>query len=377
MTAIREETLYAAALQSLPGCGCRRLQALLDVCRSPRRAWEADWNEELRRRTGLGPRVFAKLREERNVFDWDTFLHKLDFYHVRPIALWDDDYPCWLPFIAQPPLVLFCQGTMQADGSSIAMVGSRKASPYGMNAAEMIAAGLAEQGFTIVSGGACGIDTRAHQGALKGQGRTVAVVANGLDKTYPRENKALFRKIIESGGAVISEYAFGVAPLAQNFPARNRIIAGMAAATAVIEAAMHSGSLITANFALEEGRDVFAMPGNVFSATSKGTNHLLQLGAMPLTAVEDILEDFRRRGWRGPKDGQGKGSPVALSPAEAAVVREIPLDRAAPVSELLSKTGLAVPDLLHLLLQLQLKKAVEELPGGYIRCAAAFQALSE
>lgn len=369
------ETIYAAALQSLPGCGSRRLQALLDVCRSPRQAWEAVWDEDLRRRTGIPPAVFAQLRQERNVFDWDTFHHQLAFYQVRPIALWDDDYPSWLPFIARPPLVLFCQGTLGRDSSSIAIVGSRRASPYGLNAAETVAAELAAQGFTIISGGARGIDTRAHLGALKGKGRTVVVAAHGLDRTYPRENKALFRRIVDSGGAILSEYAFGVAPLSRNFPARNRIIAGMAAATIVIEAALRSGSLITADFALDEGRDVFAMPGSVFSETSRGTNHLLQLGAIPLTGVDDVIQEFRRRGWQGPDHHKTAAAPPCLDSAERAVIEVIPWDRAAPVSELLEKTGLSVSALLPILLALQMKQAVEELPGGYIRCAAAFSAL--
>lgn len=298
----------------------------------------------------------------------------LTVYGVRPLALWDDDYPAWLPFTAQPPLVLFCQGTMGRDSSSLAIVGSRKASPYGLNAAESLAAELAAQGFTIISGGARGIDTRAHRGALKGKGRTVVVAANGLDRTYPRENKALFRQVVDNGGAVISEYAFGVEPLSRNFPARNRIIAGMAAATIVVEAALRSGSLITADLALDEGRDVFAMPGSVFSETSRGTNHLLQLGAIPLTCVDDVIREFRRRGWQGPETVAEAAAP-SLSPAEQAVIDAIPFDRALPVSELLEKTGLSVSELLPLLLALQMKKAAEELPGGYIRCAAAFSVL--
>ena len=143
----------------------------------------------------------------------------------------------------------------------------------------------------------------------------------------------------------------------------------MAAATIVVEAALRSGSLITADLALDEGRDVFAMPGSVFSETSRGTNHLLRLGAIPLTCADDVVREFRRRGWQGPEEGP------SLSPAEQAVIDAIPFDRAAPVSELLEKTGLAVADLLPILLALQMKKAAEELPGGYIRCAAAFSAL--
>lgn len=149
----------------------------------------------------------------------------------------------------------------------------------------------------------------------------------------------------------------------------------MAAATIVIEAALRSGSLITADFALDEGRDVFAMPGSVFSETSRGTNHLLQLGAIPLTGVDDVIQEFRRRGWQGPDHYKTAADPPCLDSAERAVIEVIPWDRAAPVSELLEKTGLAVSALLPILLALQMKQAVEELPGGYIRCAAAFSAL--
>lgn len=371
MSGVTEETMYAAALQSLPGLGSRRLKTILDRYRSAKAAWNAPWDDDLRRRLRFSTTSFGKLIEERNVFNWDEFSRKLSFYGVRPIALWDDDYPCWLPFIAQPPLVLFCQGTLEADRYTLAMVGSRKASPYGLNAAETLAMNLAERGITLVSGGARGIDTRIHAGALKGKGRTVVVVANGLDRTYPRENKRLFRDIVEQGGAILSEYTFGAEPRAQHFPARNRIIAGMAAATVVIEAALGSGSLITADFALEEGRDVFAMPGSIFAETSKGTNRLLQMGAMALTDTDDILQVFENRGWLLPTAAAEIGEAVDLDETEKQVLKALSMERAIPAEDLMLATGLALPKLLHTLLRLQLKKAVEELPGGYIRCAAA------
>lgn len=370
MTAVSDETMYAAALQSLPGLGSRRLEALLEIYGSAGAAWKASWDEELRRRWRMSAEAFGKAFKERNVFDWDGFSRRLSFYGVRPIALWDDDYPCWLPFIASPPLVLFCQGTPPSDRYTLAMVGSRKASPYGLNAAETLAMTLAERGITLVSGGARGIDTRAHVGALKGKGRTIVVAASGLDRTYPRENKRLFRDIVDKGGAILSEYTFGTEPRAQHFPARNRIIAGMAAATVVIEAALGSGSLITADFALEEGRDVLAMPGSIFAETSKGTNHLLQLGAMALTGADDVLQVFQNRGWPLPAGGQVPVF-VELDDKEKRVMAALSRDRAIPAEDLLAVTGLALPELLHILLRLQLKKAAEEMPGGYIRCAAA------
>ena len=363
MRGITEETMYAAALQSLPGLGSRRLKTILDRYRSAKAAWNAPWDDELRRRLRFSSASFGKLIEERNVFDWDGFSRKISFYGVRPIALWDDDYPCWLPFIAQPPLVLFCQGTLAADRYTLAMVGSRKASPYGLNAAETLAMSLAERGITLVSGGARGIDTRIHTGALKGKGRTIVVVANGLDRTYPRENKRLFREVVENGGAILSEYTFGTEPRAQHFPARNRIIAGMAAATVVIEAALGSGSLITADFALEEGRDVFAMPGSIFAETSKGTNRLLQMGAMALTDTEDILQVFQNRGWLIPT-AAGAGEAVDLDETEKQVLAALSMERAIPAEDLLPATGLPLPKLLHTLLRCSSKKPSRNSPAA-------------
>ena len=213
-------------------------------------------------------------------------------------------------------------------------------------------------------GGARGIDTKAHLGALAGKGITCAVVANGLDTAYPPENKALFADIIEKGGSVVSEYAFGVRPLAMNFPARNRIIAGLCRCVVVTEAALRSGSLITADFALEEGRDVFAVPGSIYSEMSKGTNALLRKGAIALTGIEDILSEY---GWDAEEMKQSP-PPFSLTLLEEAVLEALPCDQPVSQDELVVKTKLPPSQLSPLLLKLQLYGLIEEAGGtSYVK----------
>jgi DNA processing protein len=212
--------------------------------------------------------------------------------NVRIITHNDRNYPGSLKFIPDPPLVLYVKGTLvPEDQLSIAIVGSRRASFYGISSAEKFAGDLSEAGFTIVSGMARGIDTAAHRGALKKKKRTIAVMGSGFSCIYPAENKALAEQIAQSG-AVISEFPMEMEPLAQNFPRRNRLVSGLTLGVVVIEAARNSGALITADCALEQGRDVFALPGNIGSATAWGTNALIQQGARLITCAGDILEEL-------------------------------------------------------------------------------------
>ena len=204
----------------------------------------------------------------------------------------DPGYPPLLKGTADPPEVLYVRGAIVPDDRlAIAVVGARRATPAGVDLAERIGGDLARHGFTVVSGLARGIDAAAHRGALAGGGRTIAVLGSGLDRVYPSEHEALARSIAERG-ALLSEKPFGTAPLAGHFPERNRIIAGMAWATVVVEAARDSGSLITANLALEEGRLVFAVPGAVGEPNAEGTNALLRSGAHCCRSAEDVLEDL-------------------------------------------------------------------------------------
>jgi len=220
----------------------------------------------------------------------DETMEKLDRNRIDVITLNDDSYPGLLKNIVDPPVCLYVKGTLTGDEPAVGVVGSRKASGYGASLAKKLSSELSEYGICVVSGMARGIDTAAHLGALSAGGRTVAVFGSGLDIVYPPENRKLMERIIENG-AVISEYPPEVQPAPHHFPVRNRIVSGMSVGILVVEAGEKSGSLITAQLALEQGRDVYAIPGNVISLNSKGTNKLIQDGAKLVTSVQDIVEE--------------------------------------------------------------------------------------
>ena len=209
---------------------------------------------------------------------------------IKEINLGELDYPYLLSQIYSPPKKLYVLGNAQIlREKSIAIVGCRDASNYGKNITKELAYNLGKNNIITVSGLAKGIDTFCHIGSVEAGARTIAVVAHGLDMIYPKENRNLAIRILKSGGAIVSEYDLGKKPLKQNFPARNRLISGLAESTVVVEAKKESGSLITANFALNEGRDVYAVPGNINNANSEGTNELIKNGANVLTSYRDLL----------------------------------------------------------------------------------------
>lgn len=214
---------------------------------------------------------------------------------IRLVSLFDEEYPTSLKQIADPPLVLYVMGELPKERYAAAIVGSRECTDYGIEVTRYFSTGLARQGIPIISGGARGIDTAAHEACLRAGGRTVAVLGCGLDIAYPEENRSLFQRIAKHG-AVVSEYAPGVQPFAYNFPARNRIIVGLSQSVLVAEAASKSGAIITAHLAADEGREVYAVPGDIFSGKSVGCHDLLRKGAKPVDTLEDILED--RDSWQ-------------------------------------------------------------------------------
>ena len=273
----------------------------------------------------------------------------------------DAVYPALLREIYSPPPVLFYRGSLDPSASRLAMVGARRASPYGKHAAEEIAAGLAATGITVVSGAARGIDTASHRGALT-KGRTVAVLGCGLDVVYPPENGRLLAEIAERG-AVLSEYPPGTRPLAPFFPARNRIISGLSRGTIVVEAAEKSGSLITAELALSEGRDVFAVPGSVYSETSRGCHRLIQAGAKLVTGVADILAEYSGTVALTdlPAAAKPPAAPPSLSAEEQAVYDVLSFETALTVDEIIYRLhGTAeVSNVAFLLLQMELAGWVE------------------
>jgi len=288
---------------------------------------------------------------------------------VRLVRREDADYPPRLRTIYDPPSVLYVRGGFAPeDGTAVAIVGSRHASPYGLQCAERLAYDLALRGVTVVSGLARGIDAAAHRGALQASGRTLAVLGHGLSRVYPPEHGELAERVVQHG-ALISEYSMETQPLPHNFPKRNRLISGLSLGVVVVEAAQRSGALITADCALEQGREVFAVPGHMASVTSQGTHGLLKQGARLVTSVEDIFEELRLtpEPARQPS-ADARAAPAAVAHAEAAERRVL-----ACVSErdpryidaIAGDSGLAAAEVSSLLLQLEMKQLIRQLPGKY------------
>lgn len=279
---------YWIGFNKVTGIGPVRLRALIDAFGGIEPAWKAA-AEELRR-TGLGEKLVERLVQARSTLDLAAELKQLESRGLRTIPMDDPKYPSRLKEIESPPVVLYTWGELlPEDQWAAAVVGTRRATPYGKAVTAELAAGLAASGVTVVSGLARGIDGIAHQSALEAGGRSLAVLGSGLDQIYPPEHRNLAQSIAKSG-AVVTDYSLGTRPEGGNFPARNRIIAGLSLAVIVVEAGESSGALITADFAAEQGRDVFAVPGRIYDRGSRGTNRLIASGAFPVTSVEDILE---------------------------------------------------------------------------------------
>jgi DNA processing protein len=303
-----EERSYWALLNTVTGIGPARFHRLLEVCGSARAAWQA--TDGQLQAAGIDPRVARTLRTQRGKETPVSARQTLERLGLTLFTLLDETYPEPLRQVSDPPHVLYVKGAIdERDRYRVALVGTRRATSYGRSVAERLAGDLASAGITIVSGLAKGIDTYAHRAALDAGGRTIAVLGNGLDQVYPAENTGLARRIVEQeAGALLSEFAPGVRPDAPNFPRRNRIIAGLCDATVVVEAGRPSGALITADYALEQGRDVLAVPGSIFSPMSEGVHWLLKDGAGIVTGAQDVLNALG----------------LERQPAEDAVARDLP-----------------------------------------------------
>lgn len=285
---LHEEKLYWIALNLVRGIGAVRFRNLLDYFGDAKSAWEASQAHLLA--AGLSPKIAQNLAQLRTAVDLSRIQAQLEHLQARALTWEDADYPSRLRQIDQPPPVLYLRGELTpADEWAVALVGTRRVTSYGRQVTEHLAAALVQHGITIVSGLARGVDSVAHQAALDAGGRTIAVLGHGIDRIYPPENQRLAERILERG-ALISDYPLGTQPEAANFPPRNRIISGLSLAIVVVEAGRQSGALITADFAVEQNREVFAVPGNIFAPQSKGTNWLIQQGARPLLAAEDLLD---------------------------------------------------------------------------------------
>ncbi len=279
---------YWIGFNRVRGIGPARLRALLDFFGSVETAWQAP--SEALHEAGLDRRSLANLIQARSELDLPGELARLERAGVRALTWEDPAYPPRLLTIDDPPPVLYLKGDLlPADDWCVAIVGTRSASVYGKEAARRLAADLAGAGITIISGLARGIDAVAHRAALDAGGRTFAVLGSGLDVIYPAEHSRMATEIV-ARGALISEYALGTQPEAANFPPRNRIISGLSRGVVVVEAGERSGALITSDFAAEQGREVFAVPGSIFNRGSQGTNRLIRSGAHPVLSAVDVLE---------------------------------------------------------------------------------------
>ena len=289
-----EETKSLVHLSIIPGVGYQTIQRLLVAFGSAQRALDATL-EELTQVEGLSPNVGQRLVRGKSRVSVDQELELIEAHNCHLVAINDSAYPMLLKEIADPPPLLYVRGELgQPDAPSITVVGTRSPTNYGKTISRQLSQQLAENGVTVISGFARGIDTCAHQGALQANGRTIAVLGNGLSQIYPDENKDLADEIVKSG-ALISEFSMSVPPFPKNFPRRNRLVSGMSSGTVVVEASVRSGSLITARHAAEQGREVFAVPGQIFSNQSRGSHQLINQGAKLINAIDDIWEAFPDR----------------------------------------------------------------------------------
>lgn len=272
-------------------------------------------------------------------------------------------YPDNLKNIYNPPEELFVDGEiLPSDNNAIAIVGTRRASYYGMEQCEKLSYDLAIRGITIISGMARGIDSAAHRGALKAKGRTIAVLGSGHNHIYPPENKKLYGEIVKNG-AVVSEYEPDMPPFRTNFPRRNRIISGMSKGVVIIEAPRKSGALITADFALEQGRDVFALPGNISSVRSSGTNALIKEGAKLVEGISDILEELKNVIDIKEIDSADSKPGLEKCSSDEKMIFGILSDKSKSIDEISSIANLPVYKISEALLKLELKRLIKGLPG--------------
>ena len=367
--AMDREALAALVLQSIKGLGLSELLVLLEVCGSLEHILQADL-QTLHLISEKASSLLARYQQypDKNENDAYTVVERCVQAGVTLLPITDDRYPALLKETARPPLLLFVRGEVGLlNLPQIAIVGSRNASRSGLDSAREFARALAAGGFVVTSGLALGIDAAAHSGALE-QGKTIGVIGCGIDRCYPRRNESLYRQIEVSGGAVVSEFLPGTPPLAQNFPRRNRIISGMSTGVLVIEAALKSGSLITARQAMEENREVFAMPGSIHNPLARGCHQLIKQGATLVESTSDIVEQlggalahFQSVANEGVAD-----CPVSLSDEEQRMLEAIgydPID----MDALVAVTGLSVVDINRQLLALELAGLIENRAGSFVR----------
>ena len=352
-----DNTLYYLGFNLVNGIGPARLDRLVSAFGSLQSAWHAPAADLML--AGLDGRTVEALLKVRRTRDLQMEYSRILAAGVRPISRDDPAYPALLRELVNGPPLLYVRGTLaESDRWALAVVGTRGATTYGRDATRKLVADLVAAGVTIVSGLALGIDATAHEAALKAGGRTLAVLGSGVDQIYPTANRRL-GEAITGQGALVSEYPLGTMPIPANFPARNRIISGLALGVLVVEAAARSGALITVQFALEQGRDVFAVPGSIFSAKSEGPHGLIRDGATIVTRAEDVLEALNMQ---NAVEQQAIAAAVPETPEEIALLR---LVEAEPrhIDAISRDSTLAPPVVSATLAMLELKGLVKQVGG--------------
>jgi len=353
-------TEASIALNMVPGVGPVRLRRLLESFETPEKVLVAR-EAQLRAVEGIGAELAAAIARWESTVDLSAELARIKDFGAKVITTDAPEYPRMLREISNPPIVLYVWGELiERDQRALGVVGSRQTSHYGLESAKKLSYQLAYSGLTVVSGLARGIDTAAHQGALAAQGRTIAVIGSGFLDLYPPENQALAEKIATSG-AVVSEFPMTFPPSPQTFPYRNRIVAGWGSGVLVVEAGLKSGALITAGQALEQGRLVYAVPGQIDRPTSAGSNRLIQQGAKLITSAADILDDLQILFREPPKTGPSPGA-LPLSSEEQTILASVDLSET-PLDAIVTKSGLPMPKVASTLLALEMKRLVKQLPG--------------
>jgi DNA processing protein len=365
------------ALNMTPGVGPRAAARLLERFGSAEAVFAALRSELERLR--LRPEALESIVLRDRHAEAERELERVRALGADVLILDDGIYPALLREIADPPVTLYVRGEWEAclDAPCVAIVGSRRCSTYGQNVALMLARDLAARGVTIVSGLARGIDAAAHRGALEAGGRTVGVLGTGVDEVYPRDHKKLAEEILARGGALVSQFPLGTPPIPENFPYRNRIISGLSLGVALVEAAENSGSLITARLALEQSREVFAVPGNITSRNSFGTNYLIKgAGAKLVQQWQDVAAELppeiaarllppELSKKRGGAAGAGRQAalPADFSDGERVVFRLLSADEPVHIDALVGASKLAVSELTGVLLGLEMRDLIRQLPG--------------
>ena len=348
---------YWVGFNIVRGVGPTRMRALLDYFGDVERAWNASSSEL--RSAGLDRRSLENLLAARSALDLDQELERIAAVGAQVLTWESPDYPRLLHEISAPPPVLYVKGTItEEDVWAVAIVGTRRASDYGREVTRRLAAALARSGITIVSGMARGIDGEAHRAALKAGGRTIAVLGCGIDRVYPPEYRRLAGEVVAQG-ALVSDYPLGTEPEGKNFPPRNRIISGLSMGVLIVEAGVRSGALITADYAAEQGRDVFAVPGSILGRGSAGTNALIQDGAKVVLGPEDILEELNLTMVAEQTEAR---QVLPADETEAALLTRLSTDPT-HVDELQQQMGLPIAQVTSTLALMELKGMVRQVGG--------------